>query len=71
LIFDLNAHTPRLSTGLPRPKDVGGAVAKDLAARTVVVMPFYAAGAGSGHSIADFKHRYLNITVPAHLRQAK
>ena len=46
-------------------------MAKDLAARTVVVMPFYAAGAGSGHSIADFKHRYLNITVPAHLRQAK
>ena len=26
-------------------------------------MPFYAVGAGSGHSIRDTKLKYLNITV--------
>jgi len=33
------------------------------AVQTVAVMPFYAAGAGSGHSIRETKLRYLNITV--------
>jgi|MDSY01.1.fsa_nt_gb hypothetical protein len=36
---------------------------RSLAERTVAVMPFYAVGAGSGHSIRTTKLRYLNITV--------
>ena len=31
--------------------------------KTVAVMPFYAVGSGSGHSIRTTKLRYLNITV--------
>jgi len=40
-----------------------GSSAQVLGARTVAVMPFYAVGAGSGHSIRDTKLKYLNITV--------
>lgn len=40
-----------------------GSAAQELGSRTVAVMPFYAVGAGSGHSIRDTKLKYLNITV--------